>query len=154
MCYTTMMTNGKDLIVTSIVVTKAIIINNENQILLIKRSNENTTDVGQWEVPGGKLEKGQLIEDSLKRELEEEVNIKLENFESNLASVSSRIITNNPDYRGITVVTITQLVKLNNIPKITLSHEHDEYKWVSKEQALKMDLREATRLALETPDFV
>ena len=44
----------------------------ENKILLIHR---NTPNLKQWELPGGKLEKGELPEEAAKRELKEELDV-------------------------------------------------------------------------------
>ncbi len=50
----------------------AIILDKQNKILLIHR---NTKELKQWELPGGKLELGELPEQAVKRELKEELNI-------------------------------------------------------------------------------
>lgn len=49
--------------------TKAIIVNDEEQILLIQESD------GLWELPGGGLEHNQEIKESLKREIREELGV-------------------------------------------------------------------------------
>lgn len=50
----------------------AIILDKQNKILLIHR---NTEELKQWELPGGKLEQGELPEQAVIRELKEELNI-------------------------------------------------------------------------------
>ena len=51
-----------------------IILDKDNRILLIHR---NTPELKQWELPGGKLEKGELPEQAAERELKEELNIEV-----------------------------------------------------------------------------
>lgn len=50
----------------------AIILDKQNKILLIHR---NTKDLKQWELPGGKIEPGELPKQAVIRELKEELNI-------------------------------------------------------------------------------
>lgn len=52
-------------------VTAGIILK-EGKILIAKRKE------GKWEFPGGKVEKGESVEECLKRELKEELNIEVD----------------------------------------------------------------------------
>jgi len=51
-------------------------INEANELLLIKR-----TDNACWGVPGGSMELGESLEDTLKRETREEIGVDLTDFE-------------------------------------------------------------------------
>ena len=51
--------------------TGAIVADNENKVLLIERSAKDSF-AGQYEVPGGKVEEGEKIDEAVGRELEEE----------------------------------------------------------------------------------
>lgn len=55
-------------------VTAGIILK-EGKILIAKRKGE------KWEFPGGKVERGEGIEECLKRELKEELNIRVDSIE-------------------------------------------------------------------------
>ena len=55
-------------------VTVAIITNDKDGMLIAKRK-QGKVMAGCWEFPGGKIEPGETPEESLKRELEEEMNI-------------------------------------------------------------------------------
>jgi ADP-ribose pyrophosphatase YjhB (NUDIX family) len=51
----------------------AVVVNNKEQVLVIKRR-----DNGKWEPPGGVLERGESILDGLRREVREESGLEIE----------------------------------------------------------------------------
>ena len=56
-----------------------IVFNNENQVLLIKKARGAYKN--KLDLPGGGIEYGESAEETLKREFEEEVVVKIESFE-------------------------------------------------------------------------
>lgn len=59
----------------------ALIINNKNQVLLIRRTGKSQGGLGNiWARPGGAIEFGETVEDGIKREIKEELNIDIELF--------------------------------------------------------------------------
>lgn len=59
------------------VIVCAIILNEENKIFIARRKKGLRLE-GFWEFPGGKLEHGEELETALKREIFEELEIKIE----------------------------------------------------------------------------
>ena len=55
-----------------ILLSGAIILNEKNELLLIHR---NTNEKCEWELPGGRIEEGEMSSDSAIRSLKEELNI-------------------------------------------------------------------------------
>ena len=55
----------------------AAIIRKGDKILIAKRAEGDGPDGGRWEFPGGKIEKGELPEDALAREIMEELDIRI-----------------------------------------------------------------------------
>ncbi len=58
-----------------------IIINEKNEILLLKRSRHLRNEPGMWSRPGGTVEFGETIENALKREIKEEIGVDIEIIE-------------------------------------------------------------------------
>jgi len=99
---------------------KAIIYQN-GKILLLKDR------LGKWELPGGRLEFGENPQQALKRELQEELNIKANLKECDLVDVWSFVSTlsQKADYHYLIVIYACHF----DISKISISQEHTAYKW-------------------------
>ena len=50
----------------------------EDGLVLITRRHDDTHQGGMWEFPGGKREEGETIEDCLRREIKEELDLEVE----------------------------------------------------------------------------
>lgn len=61
-------------------VAAAIIENDQGQILIARRKKGKAQE-GLWEFPGGKIEGHETVEECLKRELQEEMNIDIQPYE-------------------------------------------------------------------------
>ncbi len=59
----------------------AMIFNDEGKLLLCKRSKNAKNERGFWEVPGGAVEYGEKLEDAIRREIHEELEIDIELIE-------------------------------------------------------------------------
>jgi len=55
-----------------------LILNNKNETLLIKRSKNSKNEVGQWNKPGGALDYGEKAIDAMKREILEEIGVRID----------------------------------------------------------------------------
>lgn len=53
---------------------KAFIVN-DGKILLVKKSKDDPSHPNEWEIPGGRIEFGETIDEHIKREVMEEVGI-------------------------------------------------------------------------------
>ena len=59
----------------------ALIVNDKNQVLLMHRTGKSSGGLGgTWSRPGGTVEFGETVDDAIKREIKEELNLDIELF--------------------------------------------------------------------------
>jgi len=56
----------------------ALIINDKNETLLVKRGLKSKNQVGVWSKPGGAVDLGEKVEDAVIREIKEELGVDIE----------------------------------------------------------------------------
>jgi len=111
----------------------AALIQNNNKILIARRSTGDPNVLGKWEFPGGKVELNENEFKAIEREIKEE-------FELNI-SAKKFIINNICEYPTKTVdLRLYECEYLSGDFKL---HDHSEYKWVDKGEILEYDLAPA-----------
>lgn len=121
-----------------IVVLCGIISNSKGEIFIARRK-EGKSMAGKWEFPGGKLEAGESEQECLKRELQEELGMKVE--------VGMRLGENEHHYESISIKLIAyQCTFVSATYSLT---DHDRYTWLNKEEIKKYDLAEADKPLLK-----
>ena len=113
----------------------------DGRMLFLKRSSQSHQG-GTFSIPGGKLEPGETPLQAVSRELFEETHIQLEKSALTYAGVFFQKIP------FIDFVFHLFRVELESFPKITLSHEHSDYMWVTYDEALLLPLIAGGREAL------
>jgi 8-oxo-dGTP diphosphatase len=120
------------------VTAKAVIMSDDGKLLLVKESDREK----RWEFPGGKIEFGDTPEETLKRELKEEIGLSGELEIGKI--INSWTWVFEFDRVHLQFFMLAYLCKTNQ-KEFKLSPEHLEYGWFSKEDALKLDITEGTR---------
>lgn len=105
----------------------------ENHKIMIARKGEGKPLAGMWEFPGGKIEPGESPEQSLVRELKEEMKIKVKVLDYVDESIY--------DY-GDKVVSLQGYIAEILEGEIVLS-DHDKYEWVEPQDAYEYGLAPA-----------
>ena len=118
---------------TVLKVTCALII--QNKKLLIAQNNSDSDHPFQWEFPGGKIRNMETSEDSVKREILEELEIEIE-IREKMNSVEF-------DYGFKQIVLIPFLCSIKK-GEIELN-EHKAFKWISIPELGEIDLSGADR---------
>lgn len=116
---------------------KGLIENEEGKILLLLAdvSKHRKNIEPYWDIPGGRIQKGNDVFTTLQREIEEETGVTdLINVDFLTAVVSNHEIPITDDEWGGLVLMVYKVI----IPAgstIVISEEHSEYAWVSKTEA-------------------
>lgn len=118
---------------------KAIVLNSENKILVLQRSDKSPMG-GKWSLPGGGLEDGEEPYESIKREINEETTLTI----SHIEPFYIKSYKENGDF-----VVIIGYICMASTENVKLNWEHDTYKWLTKEEALKLELTSDGRTFIE-----
>lgn len=115
------------------IIAKAVILNDNGEVLLLKRSQTDDSRPGDWDFPGGGIEDGEEITSGIAREIDEEANIVVEPKEVRLLYAATQFYEDSNE-------SVTRLLFLAKTAssQVKLSFEHEEYRWVSPERALEL----------------
>lgn len=96
------------------------------KILLLQRNDGNNA----WEIPGGKRENNEDIDDALRREVKEETGLIIKEYK--LVYVSP-IFENHPVLKPFLNIGYLCFTEESDV---SISNEHLDYKWVSVEELI------------------
>ena len=109
-------------------VVGGVIVNSNKKILACRRA-EDQVMAGYWELPGGKIDGSETNIQALKRELNEELKLFIDDFEP--------IDCVQHDY-GSMIVNLEFFSCHVDEPKISMS-VHDEIRWISEDEAISLN---------------
>jgi len=110
-------------------VAKVLFKNPEGKYLVLFRNNHPIFG-NAMDLPGGTLEKGETLEEAAIREVYEESGIRLNHDQLRLIEKTRR-------YSRVGTQFALYAVLAKDSPEVTLSWEHADYKWVTKEDLLQ-----------------
>lgn len=146
------------------ILVKAIIRRGE-EVLLLRRAAGNPKYVGQYELPGGKVDAGENPELALRRELSEEIGASVASLQINKTAslldedtssalsssdtgrssgVSAKLVEDKTQY-----VVLAYAVVLDDATDLRLSEEHDEMKWVRLSQIQHINLNDLSKIVFQ-----
>jgi 8-oxo-dGTP diphosphatase len=114
----------------------------EGKVLLVRRSPTDVWRPGKWEFPGGKLDRGERLVLSLKREIHEEAGITVKVIEP--------LYFGDEYPRGPKGIQLINLILTCRYAggDVKLSYEHDGFVWATPVDIRKYPLTEITEEAL------
>lgn len=103
-----------------------------DKFLIVKRHKNEIAFPGKWAFPGGKVEKGQNILETLKKEIMEEVGLEIEDFKKFLKDYTFI----RPDGHNVVGFCFEVITKTEDV---TISEDFEDFKWITPEELLDFD---------------
>jgi len=121
---------------------KALIRNQDAKVLLLKVNIDKFREFkgeAYWDIPGGRIHKGHTIEDTLKREVEEETGINTIKSFTPFHMVLSNLRIPIDDETNVGLILSAYICDVENVGEIKLSEEeHTEAQWFAPQEASKL----------------
>lgn len=122
---------------------KAIIFDGNGKTLTIRRSKTSPTRPFYWDLPGGILDFGEDAKEAIMREIKEETDLEVKNL-----SIIDVATWHEGDSYWVTICYSAQPIDT----KVTLSYEHDDFKWVSPAEFQQLTALETHKKFIENFD--
>ena len=114
----------------------------KDKILVCK---DNKKWGGKWLIPGGKMEYGEDISETIKREIKEETGLDI----YDISVKNAKSVVNPKEYHEKIHFLMIDCVCKTDTAEVSLSDEHIDCKWVTPEEALELDLIKYSREPIE-----
>lgn len=112
-------------------IQKCLIVNKEGKVLALKRSADDHSRGGNWDLPGGGYERGERVIEAIKREVKEEAGLTVNSLRP--IFVDNHMNVKKGFFAGLNVFGICYLCK-DWEGDVVLSDEHTDYQWVTAEE--------------------
>ena len=110
----------------SVLIVCATIVTN-GEVLLVKHSSDEKPDYGYWLLPAGRVETGESLEEALKREVKEELSLRIK--------VVEKLVEHIDPYTGDT---LTNFLCYPLTSDIEISSELSEAKWFGLDEIRRL----------------
>ncbi len=131
---------------TKILMSIRAIIRKGNDILLVQRAENDSFEPNTWEFPGGKVDPGEDLNESLYREIHEETGLMITILEPLFYWDEKSIKEKYADFRHVSLY-FECSVPIN--AKVKTSFEHDHFVWQSLAEIFtREDLSSSTKEAM------
>jgi mutator protein MutT len=125
------------------------LIEKNGSVLLVKREHE--PGKGRWSLPGGLVNLGEKIDDAIKREVEEEVGLKVDVIK--IADVFDSIEYDDKGRVRFHYVIVGFMVKVIK-GKVRGSEEASQVKWFKADELKDLKMTNTTRKLLKRVNFL
>ena len=126
-----------------VVTVGALIFNATGQALMIRTQKWSHL----WGIPGGKIKCGERSVEALRREIKEETDLDIEAIKFVFVQ---DCIHSKEFYRDAHFVLLNYTCRCVGEPRVQLNNEAQEFRWVSLDDALAMELNQPTRILIKT----
>jgi 8-oxo-dGTP pyrophosphatase MutT (NUDIX family) len=112
-------------------IVKTLIFDENDNLLLLRRSKDDEHRPGELDLPGGGVDEGEDITAAAVREITEEAGVTLQPSQLKLVYSYSSTGYNTSEKQDTNLVRLFFVTHLTARPSIKLSSEHSEYMWLS-----------------------
>lgn len=110
---------------------RGIVKNDNDEILILKRHPKSKTNPCKWELPGGKIEKGEFFDEALIREIKEETNLDVK-----VGDFGEAVQDDYPHKRTVQLIMYATDIKGD----VEISDEHEDWMWASLSVIKTLDI--------------
>ncbi|HUQ81841.1 MAG TPA: nucleoside triphosphatase NudI [Gemmatimonadaceae bacterium] len=120
----------------------------DGRLLLCRKPNDRGVFPGQWGLPGGGVEDGETIEDALRREVREELQLELDSIHPAYFKGEEREKLYPGGRRETMYMVFLISVCTVGDGDPVLNDEFDAFAWVAVDELASYDINETTRATL------
>jgi 8-oxo-dGTP diphosphatase len=128
-----------------VLVIRSVVLNKKKEVLLIRRAKTDSWQPGKWELPGGKIDAGEEVGDSLEREVFEETQLLVHPRNRIVYYDDAKLTTGK--YKGMVYIQLVGVSIAQNTD-VKLSDEHIGFEWLRYDKAIKKELTDESKKAL------
>ncbi len=136
------------------VTVSGLIYNSKGEVLLCKMPLNRGAYPGQWAIPGGGMEEGEKVRETLVRELREEVGLEVEKittfgFEDD---VREKLMVDGTREKLYMIHLVCECWSVDD--QVKINEEFEAYAWVKPAEIKDYDLNEATVKTMKRRGFI
>lgn len=120
-------------------IQKCLVVNNEGKILALKRSADDFSRGGNWDLPGGGYEQGEQVIEAIRREVKEEAGLTAHTLSP--IFIDNHMNVEKGFFAGLNVFGVCYVCS-DWEGEVTLSDEHTDYQWVTAEEFAELSFGE------------
>ena len=110
---------------------RGIVKNEDGKILVLRRHPKSKTNPHKWELPGGKIEKGEFFDEAYIREIKEETSLDVK-----VGDFCEAVQDDYPHKRTVQLIMYAK----DLAGEVKISDEHDDWMWVTIDEVKSLDI--------------
>ena len=119
---------------------RSVVKNEEGKILVLRRHPNSKTNPHKWELPGGKIEKGEFFDEALIREVKEETNLDVK-----VGDFCEAVQDDYPHKRTVQLIMYSKDIS----GEVKISDEHDDWMWADINEIKTLDITPSLEKIIE-----
>lgn len=110
---------------------KVLVTDDQGRCLVLRRSMASKGNPGKWDVPGGKADPGEALDEAARREVLEETGLEV---------AIGRVLGAAESESPVSRVAYLILEGIASPGEVRLSEEHEEFAWVAPSDLMNLDM--------------